>query len=294
MNNESRHGAADQDDTRNLNALHPMRRDYVMLAAPWAAGATDVGRRHHLNQDAIAMWADPSGARRAVLVVSDGVSSAPHSERASQTAANTMVQQLSTRLAEGIFDHGRAHEIFSDAFEAANQAVLDDGNDGSAVGSCTLVVAVIDGTKVAIANIGDTRAYWLPDQAMGTQLSVDDSVAQAQMELGMSREEAETSIHAHAITKWLGPEATDLEPRTITTVLENAGWLMVCSDGLWNYCSEASSMATLVGQMWGAMPQGGPEQLAGSLVGWANQQGGRDNVSVCIARLEAETARRPA
>lgn len=276
--------------TRDLSMLNPMRRDYVTLAAPWLAGATDVGRRHHHNQDAIALWADPSGAPRAVLVVSDGVSSAPHSERASQTAAQTVVGLLASRLEQGLFDHEQAHEVFSQVFETANRAVLADGEDGSAVGSCTLVVAVVDGDQVAVANVGDTRAYWLPDRDRGHQLSVDDSVAQAQMELGMSREEAETSAHAHAITKWLGPEATDLEPRTTTTRVAGPGWLMVCSDGLWNYCSEATSMATLVGQFWHAMPDGdGPDVLARALVGWANHQGGRDNISVCLARFEQPT-----
>lgn len=274
------------DATRDLNALQPMRRDYVLQAAPWAAGCTDIGRRHHLNQDAIALWADPSGAQRAVLVVSDGVSSAPRSEVASQTAANTVVEQLSSRLSQGSFDHTHAHEVFNQVFESANRAVLADDADGRGAGSCTLVTAIIDGPRVAVANIGDTRAYWLPDGLHPMQLSTDDSVAQAQMDLGMSREEAEGSIHAHAITKWLGPEAVDLEPRTVAVLLENPGWLMVCSDGLWNYCSEAGRMATLVNQFWHNLPEGeGPAGLARALVGWANAQGGRDNISVCLARI---------
>lgn len=275
-----------QGDTRDLSALNPMRRDYTTSAAPWLAGSTDVGRRHHLNQDAISLWAAPGG-RRGVLVVSDGVSSSPNADRASLTASTVVTELLASRLDKGLFDVGQAGEIFSQVFESANRAVLADGADGSLAGSCTLVAAVVEQDTVAVANIGDTRAYWLPDRGAAVQVSTDDSVAQAQMELGMTREEAENSAHAHAITKWLGPEATDLKPRTVAHRVEGPGWLMVCSDGLWNYASEAASMATLLRQFWHAMPPGdGPDVLARALVGWANSQGGRDNISVCLARVE--------
>lgn len=275
-----------REATRDLSALNPMRRDYTTSAAPWLAGSTDVGRRHHINQDAIALWAAGAG-RRGVLVVSDGVSSSPNSDRASQTASRVVTDLLGSRLDKGLFDFDQADEIFNQVFESANRAVLADGADGTPAGSCTLVAAVVEGDTVAVANIGDTRAYWLPDNGAAVQVSTDDSVAQAQIELGMSREEAENSIHAHAITKWLGPEATDLEPRTVGQRVDGPGWLMVCSDGLWNYASEASSMDTLLNQFWHAMPPGdGPDVLAHALVGWANTQGGRDNISVCLARLE--------
>lgn len=273
------------DVTRNLDVLNPMRRDYTTLAAPWLSGSTDVGQRHQHNQDSLAVWADPA-QQRGVLVVSDGVSSAPNSERASATAARTVSELFASRLLNSTFQHDQAQATFAQAFEAANRAVLADGEDGSLVGSCTLICAVVDLNEVAVANIGDTRAYWLPDRGEPTQLSVDDSVAQAQMELGMSRDEAEAGIHAHAITKWLGPEAVDLTPRVTQWSITEPGWLLVCSDGLWNYASEASAMATVLGQYWHAMPAAdGPDVLTRALVGWANAQGGRDNISVCLARL---------
>ena len=275
-----------REQTRDLNALNPMRRDYTTSAASWLAGSTDVGRRHHLNQDAISLWA-AQGGRRGVLVVSDGVSSSPNSDRASRTASTVVTELLASRVDKGHFNFDQAGEIFNQVFESANRAVLADGADGSFAGSCTLVAAVVEQDTIAVANIGDTRAYWLPDRGAAVQVSTDDSVAQAQMELGMSREEAENSAHAHAITKWLGPEATDLAPRTVAHRVEGPGWLMVCSDGLWNYVSEAASMATLLNQFWHAMPPGdGPDVLARALVGWANSQGGRDNISVCLARVE--------
>jgi len=67
------------------------------------------------------------------------------------------------------------------------------------------------------------------------------------------------------------------------------GWLLVCSDGLWNYCSAAEDLAKVVSQASATSPalEGAAEPLplARALVAWANAQGGRDNISVALARI---------
>ena len=69
--------------------------------------------------------------------------------------------------------------------------------------------------------------------------------------------------------------------------LAEPGWLLVCSDGLWNYCSEAEDLATLVRQTGSGSPAAAePLALAGALVSWANSQGGQDNISVALARIQ--------
>ena len=61
--------------------------------------------------------------------------------------------------------------------------------------------------------------------------------------------------------------------------------MLVCSDGLWNYCSEAADLSALFRQT--AQETGSqPVALAGALVDWANAQGGRDNISVALARYD--------
>ena len=87
-----------------------------------------------------------------------------------------------------------------------------------------------------------------PDAASepARQLGRDDSFAQEQMTAGVPRLEAETGPHAHSITRWLGKDAPDdLTPHLTTVTATPSGWLMVCSDGLWNYCSEAEELRTL-------------------------------------------------
>jgi len=146
------------------------------------------------------------------------------------------------------------------------------------------VAAVLQGTLLVVGWVGDSRAYWLPDTGNPLQLSTDDSWAGEAMALGFSREEAERAPQAHSITRWLGRDAPDPVPRTMARRLETPGWLMICSDGLWNYCSEAVAMRELVG---GTVARVGPDPaaLADGLVAWANEQGGHDNISVSLARI---------
>jgi serine/threonine protein phosphatase PrpC len=69
--------------------------------------------------------------------------------------------------------------------------------------------------------------------------------------------------------------------------LTEPGWLMLCSDGLWNYCSAAEELAALVRKTSDTSPTANdPLLLAGALVDWANAQGGQDNITVALARVQ--------
>ena len=141
--------------------------------------------------------------------------------------------------------------------------------------SATFVSTIVEGTTLWFANIGDSRAYWLPDGAGGKQLSVDDSAAQLQIEAGVPRKQAETGPQAHAITRWLGKDAPDIVPRVGQLTVEGAGWVLVCSDGLWNYASEPADLAAQI-QKAGTTD---PAALALALVDFANASGGVDNIT---------------
>jgi serine/threonine protein phosphatase PrpC len=148
------------------------------------------------------------------------------------------------------------------------------------------VAAVVDGPLVVAGWVGDSRAYWLPDGGEARQLSEDDSWAAEQISLGMPREEAESAPLAHAITRWLGIDSPNHEPRCTALQLTTGGWLMLCSDGLWNYASTPEEMGRVFAEKAAA---GGddPARIAGELVTWANGRGGRDNITVALARVPA-------
>lgn len=279
----------------------PSERDHFREhPAGWVAGVCDRGIAHHRNEDAMALAATPVPGERAVLVVLDGVSSSTDSDVASLAGARAAREVLRQRLPQGMgTPESRAAAVakaFGDTVVAANEAVVAaTAPDSPNPASATFVAAVLEGRRLAFANVGDSRAYWLPDAgqpgAAGepVQLTVDDSGAQAQIEAGVPREQAETSPHAHAITKWLGRDSPDLTPRVGEVELAGAGWVLVCSDGLWNYASEATAIAEVVAreQEAGAAD---PAALALALVRFANDCGGRDNITAALARVDAPVA----
>ncbi len=254
------------------------RSHYVRVPATWVAGCSDTGLRHRTNQDAMCLAVREGAHATAVLAVADGVTTAEGSEVASLVAAETVVELLI-----GAHGQGQATNLaFVHAFEGANRAVLEAREEPSA---CTLIAAAIYDGTIAVGNVGDSRAYWLGDDGACQLLSTDDSMAQARIMLGMSRDDAEQSTQAHAITKWLGRQATNVTPSVITLVPPTNGWLLLCSDGLWNYASSPEAMS---GRFeWALTGSAAPERLAETLVAWANDQGGRDNITVVVARIES-------
>ena len=271
--------------------VEPSPRDhYVEQPAAWVAACCDRGIRHDRNEDATAVAADPEPGSRAVLVVCDGVSSSTDSDVAALAGARSARDVLvAARATEAGTPASRAAELaqaLATASAQANQAVIaNTAPESNNAASCTFAAAVIEGHLVVFGNVGDSRVYWLPDAGAGDplQLTLDDSVAQVRMEMGVGRAEAEHGPQAHAITKWLGRESPDVVPRTGSVEVTVPGWLMVCTDGLWNYCSDARDLQALVSATQAEVGSD-PRALAEALVAWANDQGGRDNISVALAR----------
>jgi serine/threonine protein phosphatase PrpC len=266
------------------------RDHYTEQPASWVAACCDKGVRHHRNEDATAIGADSQPGSRAVLVVCDGVSTSSDSDVASLAGARAARDLLMTSRPAGLGTPASLRsamaQVMNQAAAAANEAVIaNTAADSDNAASCTFTAAVLEGDQIYFGNVGDSRTYWIPDPGSADspiQLSVDDSVAQARITMGVSREEAENGPQGHAITKWLGRDSPDVAPMTGARTVQTPGWLLVCSDGLWNYASEPTVIQSLIAEFGTAGDD--PLPLAESLVKWANEQGGRDNISVALAR----------
>jgi serine/threonine protein phosphatase PrpC len=273
----------------------PSERDHFREnPAPWVAGVCDRGIRHTRNEDAMALLATPTAGERAVLVVLDGVSNTDDSDQASLAGARAAREVLRTPLPRGMGTPesrlSAVTKVLTDAVSAANDAVVGFTPEGSQhPPSATFVCGIIEGSVLTYANVGDSRAYWLPDGAPGVLLTVDDSAAQLQIEAGMSRLQAETGPQGHAITRWLGKDAPDLTPRVGELTLDAPGWVLVCSDGLWNYASEPEELVAQIA----AAGTSDPAALALALTEFANAQGGQDNITVVFARVDGQNAGAP-
>ncbi|ONI71420.1 serine/threonine protein phosphatase [Kribbella sp. ALI-6-A] len=266
-----------------------LRDHFTEQPAPWVAAVCDRGIRHSRNEDAVAIAADPEPGSRALLVVCDGVSSSLDSDVASLAAARAARDVLVAGQAQGMGTEASREAAviarLNAAADAASDAVLANTSpDSPNPASCTFVATVLEAGLLVAGVVGDSRAYWFPDNAEAVALTVDDSWAAELIATGVPRHEAETGPQGHAITRWLGKDAPDHTPRTTTLRVAGPGWLMACSDGLWNYCSEAAPLADLVRQT-AAANGGEPLATASALVDWANAQGGQDNITVALARL---------
>ncbi len=262
----------------------PSARDHFEeRPADWVAGVCDRGIRHVRNEDAMALAAE---GERAVLVVCDGVSNSDDSDIASLAAAKAALTVLRPALPKGLGVPESATaavaKVFTDAAVSANEAVLATApEDTRNPPSCTLVAAILEDGVVHHAGVGDSRAYLLPDAGNGRLLTIDDSMAQVLIAGGMARAEAEASKQAHSITKWLGRDSPDVTPRVGQAKVSGPGWLLVCSDGLWNYASEPKDLADQIV----AAGSSDPHAVATHLVAFANASGGQDNITVALARV---------
>ncbi len=267
----------------------PSERDHFEeQPAAWVAGVCDKAIGKNRNEDAMALLAGEVPGSRAVLVVLDGVSNSIDSDVASLAGARAAREVLRVPLPAGMgTPQGRdaaIAKVFANAAAAANTAIVavtdpDSPNPASA----TFTVAVLEGTRISWADIGDSRTYWIPDAGAPVQLSVDDSVAQAQIASGVPREVAENGPQAHAITKWLGRDSEDFVPSVGSMEVAEPGWLLACSDGLWNYASAPEALAAQVHAPAGAAD---PLTIATALVAFANSAGGHDNITAALARVD--------
>jgi serine/threonine protein phosphatase PrpC len=228
------------------------------------AGITDRGLRHHRNEDFFAM--DVVGDTH-VIVVCDGVSSTSEADQASEKAADAVFRSLVQE------------ETLAEAVAKGQNAVAALSSDAAT----TVVAAVVKGRLAEIAWLGDSRAYWIARDD-SKQLTRDDSWLNEVVSSGeMTEPEAMQSPQAHSITRWLGADAAPEEsaPSVVKFEASGDGFLLVCSDGLWNYVPDAAGMAELVYTREG-------EDAAGVvrwLVEFANSAGGQDNITAVLLAL---------
>jgi serine/threonine protein phosphatase PrpC len=248
------------------------------------AAVTDRGTRRHRNEDAVAVAA--AAGNRAVAVA-DGVASTANPDRAARAACDAVLRVLEPALGAGDAQGGAAlEERLVAAFAEAQRAVASvpddepDGNDLSP--STTLVAAWVAPDRAVVASVGDSRAYWIARSGVDSQvLTVDDSWAQERIAEGVDAATAYADPDAHTITRWLGADAESTEPRFTTLELAEPGWLVVCSDGLWNYFDSAEDVSGLIRAAAGTDALG----IARALTDAALEAGGQDNITVAVVPI---------
>lgn len=240
----------------HCGTAQPSFRAHVEITAgDEAAGVSDRGHRREINADAMALAL--SGAWT-VGVVCDGVSMSPRAERAARVAAETGSAVLVARLRRGVLPEVALQE----AAVRAGRAVSALAASKEAAPACTFVAGVAGPEGVWSAWVGDSRAYWLPDEGPGIAMTEDD-----------------TGGH-DALTAWLGADAGPVTARIRSYRPLVPGRLLLCTDGLWRCLPDAARLRAVLGRR---RPDAHTD--ARTLVGHALDAGGRDNVTAAVIRV---------
>ncbi|MFE0012326.1 PP2C family protein-serine/threonine phosphatase, partial [Streptomyces erythrochromogenes] len=271
----------------------PRERDHVEEELGSVAAVSDRGLRHHRNEDSFAVSATalPDGSAATVAIVCDGVSSASRPDEASAAAAGAANEALLEALPRGAHPQEAMHEAILAAAAAVN-ALAPEVPGAQNAPACTLVGAVVSGGLLTIGWVGDSRAYWVPDDraALPRRLTEDDSWAAQMVAAGLMGEaEAYADVRAHAITGWLGADAYELEPHTAIFKPDHPGVVVVCTDGLWNYAESAREMAQVLPVDAAVRPL----HSAQVLVGHALDGGGHDNITVAVVPFATQPEGEP-
>jgi len=230
-------------------------------------GTSDVGQVRHANQDSMFLGT-------AVFVVADGMGGHAGGEVASRLAVETMEAELGG--GEG------PHRVLDlvTAVQAANDRVwAQSAQDPSLAGMGTTVVAiglVEEGgeTRLAIVNVGDSRAYRLSEGHLD-QISDDHSlVGELYREGRISAEEAQHHPQKNIVTRAVGIDRfVDVDEFQILP--RTGDRYLLCSDGLTDEVDEREIAEVL-------RSVDDPEEAAQLLVRRANEQGGRDNITIVV------------
>jgi len=238
---------------------------------------TDTGRARANNEDSVAY---DEAARLAVLA--DGMGGYNAGEVASSMATAFIKSEMSRWLSEAgqhasVREIGRALAICVDN---ANRAIANAAraNPQYAGMGTTLVVGVFQGAKFMLGHLGDSRCYRLRHGVL-LQITRDHSLLQEQLDAGLlTPAQAAGSMNRNLVTRALGVE-DDMLLELHEHDVEPGDLYLMCSDGLSDMLDDGQIAKIL------AAP-GALEQKADRLVVAANENGGRDNITVLLVQAD--------
>ncbi len=230
-----------------------------------SGSATDVGRVRKVNQDL------PLEATN-LYAVADGMGGHVGGEVAAQVAVDVLLR---------VFTREPTRSGLREAFAQANSAVWEEGQEKSelrGMGTTLTALALVGGDDghdtLALANVGDSRAYLFSDDQI-VQVTADHSLAEERMRHGeMTEEEAAVHPQRHILTRALGV-SSEVEADMWDLQLRSGDRLVLCSDGLSNELT-SEELAEVLSSVRD------PGEAAHQLVEIANEHGGSDNITVVV------------
>jgi len=247
-------------------------------------GHTHIGRKRTSNQDSyLAIEFDRMGMSRHLLAVADGMGGHAGGDIASEIAVTTLrdsvLQSAESATAVSVSD------VLMNAVRAANEAVFEMAcTDDRLQGMGTTVVAALAVNRaVAIANVGDSRAYLIDGDSI-RRVTADHAWEEEAAALQqLTAEEIAASPFRGMVTRSLGV-GSDVDVDLFHEELEGGQYLFLCSDGVHRHVEEGQIRETVTRLE-------DPESICRGIIALANQAGGSDNITCVVARQVGSSGR---
>lgn len=237
-----------------------------------AYALTDVGKTRTINQDYVYCSRRSVGRLPNLFIVADGMGGHKAGDLASKFSVQTFVEAVKSSKQDNPIS------IISDAIKYTNTRLMElaaTSPDYAGMGT-TFVVATLIGMSVYVANIGDSRLYVLSDGFK--QITRDHSLVEEMVSIGsLDREEARFHEQKNIITRALGGNE-EVIPDFFEVELSKGEIILMCSDGLSNMISD-QGIASILSSDYNLTDR------AAKLVETANENGGKDNISLILIEL---------
>lgn len=237
------------------------------------AAGSDVGRRRQMNQDSAA-----TGPR--LLVVADGMGGHAHGEIASTVAIGAMLD-AEAGLGDDLSEVDLLAVLGAALEEAAGRltGLAQENPELSGTGT-TVVAFLVDGRRIGVAHIGDSRAYMLRGGEL-TRLTRDHTLVQALVDEGrISVEEAATHPRRSWLVRTL-QDSSSPEPDLFFHEADEGDRYLMCSDGLTAVLDDNAIREVLAAES-------DRSAAVARLIDIANEGGGPDNITCIVADLADE------
>ena len=237
---------------------------------------TDIGKRRKLNQDYVYTSEMPVGHLANLFLVADGMGGHNAGDYASRYTIETIVDEISRSDDESpVF-------VLEKAIKRANSLIRRKSEEETELNGMgtTVVAATIDGEKLCVANVGDSRLYIINNREI-RQITRDHSLVEEMVRMGgLKREMARNHPDKNIITRAIGA-LDDVDVDFFEVRLNKGDTILMCSDGLSNMIEDEEILMIMQGQR-------DIVEKAESLVKAANNNGGKDNIAVVLVEPFAD------
>ncbi len=242
-----------------------------------SASQTHIGYVRDENQDRVDVR---QYGENILLAVFDGMGGERSGSKASSMASDVFFEHFEESYTEDM-DAYSIRSLLLSSVSAANSVVyttarMDYQNFGMGT---TCVAAFVTKNYIAIANVGDSRAYLMQNGEM-QQVTTDHTVVHMLLETGkITEKEMQTHPQRHMLMKAVGVERTVCPDFFRVDIVEGENCrVLLCSDGLSGFCSDVEIQTILAEAL-------SDEETVQKLIEAALEKGGRDNISVALATL---------